>query len=346
MWLGKDLADNKWHTVEVVRNIRETIIIIDKGGGKGIEKSIFMKSPPTYTELSISMVTFGGYYSFALSEVDEYKSMSRKGLKACFSEATFSQYWLEDGKIIDFLREGTLIGPTPKTGCPDTNPPYNPLFIPSGAVHIALVNSYKVQSMKIEMKFRTVISQQILANYTTKGTGEKVQLMIDRKGKLILGIDFDDNTQIIETAKEGYHDALWHSVMFEIDNKITAEGGYLLKFEVDGKTRLSEMSTAFKFDGMLNIGFSFTGCMRDIKINNDPIKQVRLDALTAKKLGKKYFNVSDVGVVEGQCSLKDYCTPNPCQNGGKCNQTEDNIVCDCKNTLYEGSTCHRGMSCI
>ena len=339
LWQGKDLADNQWHTVEVVRNIRESIIIIDKGGGKGVEKTIFMKAPPTYNELSVSMVTFAGYYSFALSEVDDFKSLSRKGLKACFSEATFSQYWPEENaREIDFLKEGTLVGPTPVNGCPDTNPPYKPMFFPSSAVHIALINNYTIQNMKVELKFRTVISEQIIANYTTKYTGEKVQLKIDRKGKLVLGIDIDDNTQVIETAKEGYHDSLWHSVAFEIDNKATAEGEYQLKFEVDGKTRLSAMSKAFYFNGFVNVGFSFTGCMRDLKINNDPIEKIRMNP----KKSNEYFRIEDVGVVHGQCSLKDYCTPNPCQNGGKCNQTEDNIVCDCKNTLYEGSTCHRG----
>ena len=58
--------------------------------------------------------------------------------------------------------------------------------------------------------------------------------------------------------------------------------------------------------------------------------------------GDKFFSVYDIGVQYGGCSLKDYCSPNPCQHGGRCNQTEDNIVCNCRDTLYEGSTCHRG----
>jgi len=92
MYLGKDLADNNWHTVEVVRNIRESIIFIDRGQGK-MEKSIFMKSPPTYNELSVSMVTFGGFYSFATSEISANQALSRKGFSGCFSEATFSTTW-------------------------------------------------------------------------------------------------------------------------------------------------------------------------------------------------------------------------------------------------------------
>ena len=67
MYLGKDLADNEWHTVEFVRNIRESMIFIDRGTKN--EKHNFMKSPPTYNELSISMVAFGGFYSFDSSEI-------------------------------------------------------------------------------------------------------------------------------------------------------------------------------------------------------------------------------------------------------------------------------------
>ena len=82
--------------------------------------------------------------------------------------------------------------------------------------------------------------------------------------------------------------------------------------------------------------------MRDIKINDDPIERVRIDPSDNKGVFKFY----DIGVVYNSCSLKDYCNPNPCQNGAKCNQTEDNVMCDCHDTLYEGSTCHRRKELI
>ena len=97
--------------------------------------------------------------------------------------------------------------------CEDTTPPYAPLFFPSSAVHIALVQSYEIQSLKIAMKFRTVISDQTLANYTTKVTGERIQFRIDRKGRIALSIDINENTQVIETSKEDYHDGEWHEVI-------------------------------------------------------------------------------------------------------------------------------------
>lgn len=341
MYLGKDLADDKWHTVEFIRNIRESILFIDRGRGK-MEKSTFVKSPPTYTELSVSMVTFGGYYSFATSELSTKKSLSRKGITACFSEATFSQHWPEDNaKEINFLVSNSrmqTIGKFQTGRCSVSTPPYRPMFFPSSAVHIALLQNYTIQSMKVQLKFRTVVSAQTLTNYTTKGTGERIQLRLDRKGRVTLGVDVDSNMQMIETAKTGYHDGEWHDVSFLLDNQQTEGGAYTARFTVDGKTRLSMLSENFKFDGYVNIGFGFTGCMRDIKINDDVLERVRVS-----KNANEYFPLADIGVLYNQCSLKDYCNPNPCQNGGKCNQTEDNIVCDCRDTLYEGSTCHRGI---
>ena len=339
MYLGKDLADNQWHTVEFIRNVREHTLFIDRGQGKN-EKSAFMKSPPTYQELTVTMVTFVGYFSFQLSEISAQKSLSRKGLKGCFSEALFSQYLPEtNGFKYNFVEKNspkiTSVGTNAPRTC--TSPNYAPMYFPSAAVHIALIQNYSIQSMKMEMKFRTVVNEQILANYTTIQTADRIQLMIDRKGRVAVGVEFNSNMQIIQTAKENYHDGEWHNASFEIDNVPSTDNTYILKFTVDGKTRLSTLNKAFYFNGFINIGFGFTGCMRDVKINDDDIKSVRRDL----KDTKQFFTYEDAGVIYNSCSLRDYCNPNPCQNGAKCNQTEDNIVCDCSNTLYEGSTCHR-----
>ena len=225
-----------------------------------------------------------------------------------------------------------------KNECRPNSPYYAPMFFPSSAVHISLYEAYTIDHFKISMMFRTVISDQTLANYTTKITGERIQFRIDRKGRIALRIDIKDNTQVIETARENYHDGEWHKVSFEIDNKLTADNSYIAKFSTDGKIRLSTLSSAFMFNGFVHVGFGFTGCLRDVLINDQPVYKVQKSA----NIANGFFKTNNVGVVHNFCSLKDYCNPNPCSNGGKCNQTEDNIVCDCRDTLYEGSTCHRG----
>ena len=200
-----------------------------------------------------------------------------------------------------------------------------------------MINLITQLSLKMALKFRTVISEITIGNYTGEESGERLELRLSRKGRVVLSFDFGKTTQIIETAKEEYHDGQWHSAEFEVDNKPTSDNEYIIRFVVDGKTQLSKMSSSFKFDGHINVGFGFTGCMRDILINDQDIYKLQ----RSEEKPNDYFKVSDIGVVHNFCSLKDYCNPNPCQNGGKCNQTEDNVVCDCRTTLYEGSTCHR-----
>ena len=215
MYAGKDLADNEWHTVEYIRNIRQNIIYLDRGTLK--ERFVFRKSPETYNELSVSMVTFGGYYSFSTGDLKIEQSFSRQGIRGCFSEATFSQEWYSltarpktEPKTVNFM-EAQLPGVTPNPDpnvisvermvdvgdidtvlqCPDTNPAYRPLFFKSSVVHLALLPNYTLPTLKMEMKFRTVVNEQTLANFTHLRSGESIEIKINRKGQVVLQMDED-----------------------------------------------------------------------------------------------------------------------------------------------------------
>ena len=52
-------------------------LFIDRG--TIAEKKAFAQSPPTYHELSISIVAFGGFYSFEPAEISKQKSKAGKG---------------------------------------------------------------------------------------------------------------------------------------------------------------------------------------------------------------------------------------------------------------------------
>ena len=308
MFAGRDLADNEWHTVEYIRNIRQNILYLDRGTSR--ERFAFRKSPETYDELSVSMVTFGGYYSFSTGDLSTDQSFSRQGLQACFSEATFSQQWFPPSerhsrpelKIINFM-EAQLPGVTPNTDpnfvpaermvdigdeiqtvreCTEMKPAYRPMFFKSAVVHLALQPNYTIPSMKMEMKFRTVVNDQTLANYTHLHTGESIELRVNRKGQVVLQMDQDKQVKMIETARENFHDNQWHEVAFEIDNSESTEKTFMAKFVVDGKTRFSRLNNRVNFDGNVNIGFGFTGCMRDVKINDDDIDKVYFKILISK----------------------------------------------------------------
>uniref|UniRef100_A0A4W3I6E7 EGF-like domain-containing protein n=1 Tax=Callorhinchus milii TaxID=7868 RepID=A0A4W3I6E7_CALMI len=43
----------------------------------------------------------------------------------------------------------------------------------------------------------------------------------------------------------------------------------------------------------------------------------------------------------GEPTILGACDPNPCQNGGTCNETDDGYVCNCPNE-FAGSDCENG----
>lgn len=56
---------------------------------------------------------------------------------------------------------------------------------------------------------------------------------------------------------------------------------------------------------------------------------------------QEYF--LDNQIVFNACQMTDKCNPNPCDHGGICRQSTTDFVCDCSNTDYVGSVCHKCM---
>ena len=72
----------------------------------------------------------------------------------------------------------------------------------------------------------------------------------------------------------------------------------------------------------------FRGCMRNIEVGAIPV-DLELIPNSEKRM-----------VTIGACKIKDRCTPNPCEHGGRCTQDWHNFFCDCDTTGYKGSVCH------
>lgn len=46
------------------------------------------------------------------------------------------------------------------------------------------------------------------------------------------------------------------------------------------------------------------------------------------------------------CRMIDRCSPNPCQHGGICKQSEFEFFCDCQGTGYGGAVCHTSINAL
>eukprot|EP00794_Sanderia_malayensis_P003719 gene3719-4239_t len=310
MYVGQDLADNQWHSVKVTQNVQDITIIID---GKREPKWYgFRRAPPAPTDFSVEEVFIGGLYSYV--GVSEEESVSQEGTAACFRSATMNG--------IDLL-QGTAARVNVLSYCPTVN--YYPVFFPSRVSHMG-VKDYISPRLKLKFDFRTVVSEQTVANYTNSFM-KVLRLAVNREGRLVLGVTVENSGShlVMKTAKQKFHDGKWHSVEFFISNN---PPDYEAEFTVDGVKRRSKLKNKYIFDkGPLHFGHGFTGCMKNLVLNDRVVD---------------YTKLQKVAVMLGKCNLKDYCTPNPCINGGKCNQTDTNFRCDCRHTPYTGSCCNQG----
>ena len=307
MYVGQDLADNQWHTVKVTQNTQDITVIID--GKRQPKYFAFRRAPPAPTDFSVDEVYVGGLYSYV--GVTEERSLAQEGNAMCIRSA-----FMNGINLIDKSRSRNNVA----SFCQAVN--YYPVFFPNQVSHLSYKN-YNGKSLKLKLDFRTVIAEQIIANYTNSHT-RVMDLQIDREGRLVLGVTVENTGSrlVVKTGKPNFHDGEWHTVEFFITNRAPS---YDAEFVVDGVKRRSKFNQPFVFDrGPLHFGFGFTGCMKNFFLNDQ--------ALDYSKLQK-------VSVLMGKCNLKDFCTPNPCMNGGKCNQTDTIFRCDCRHIPYKGSAC-------
>ena len=307
IYVGQDLADNKWHTVKVTQNTQDITIIID---GKREPKFFgFVRTPPAPTAFSVEEVYVGGMYSYL--GVSEQRSAAQEGTSMCIRAASMNG--------INLLDNGASTHINIATFCQAIN--YYPIFFPNKVSHLAYKN-YAEKSLKLKFDFRTVISEQIVANYSNTLT-KAMELVISRDGRLVLGVTVENTGShlLMKTAKRNFNDGKWHTVELYITNRAP---NYEAEFTVDSVKRRSKYMNPFVFNGgPLHLGFGFTGCMKNFFLNDRALD---------------YTKLQKVSVLMGKCSLKDFCTPNPC-NGGKCNQTDTIVRCDCRAIPYKGSTC-------
>eukprot|EP00795_Rhopilema_esculentum_P014177 gene14177-5183_t len=288
MYVGQDLADNQWHTVKVTQNTQDITIIID--GRREPRYFGFWRAPPAPTQFSVEEVFIGGLYSYV--GVSEERSVAQEGDSMCVRSAYMNG--------IDLLNQGTR--KNVQSFCDSIN--YYPIFFPNKVSHLSYKN-YDIKSLRLKFDFRTVIPDQVVANYTNKLT-KVLDLTLDRQGRLVLGatVEKTGSHLVMKTGKPNLHDGTWHTVELFLSNR---EPNYDAEFIVDGVKRRSKFLNPFIFDGgPLHFGFGFTGCMKNLLLNGRAVD---------------YTQMQKVSVIMGKCNLKDFCTPNPCINGARFNYT-------------------------
>ena len=184
------------------------------------------------------------------------------------------------------------------------------LTIQSGAVHIPY------SFLPFAFEFRLLPIQSSLLTIIDANNSTLVELVVDGNQTLVL--ETEDN-QIRQKSLPAIRvtDGGWHALSVKL------RGGRL-DVDVDGATVLWLEGSIVRKIGLRMTSFKISapGCYRSATV----------DLKSASIIYGK--------VLKGRCALVDKCTPNPCENGGVCSQTElDGFKCECPEN-YDGNYCH------
>lgn len=328
--IGKNLHDAKWHEVTVSRRHRETKLIVDQASRTKLNVEDF-KELNLDTAIYVGGVRRGGHQqTYAITGMQNYKG--------CMRDVIFGKVDLLKGAkdgLKDFIKYGK-----PEFECKHEE------FVP---VTFLSTQSYvKVTLPKLSrdnntfstsFKFRTFQGEGLL--FSRSAVRVKFHLQL-RSGSLVYTVMTPNGSKSFLRLGSELNDGDWHSV----NASINGPSGKL-KVSLDGNTQSrilnqSSLMLAFANKSLLKIFAgrggpdskypSFVGCMLNLKVDSHRV--------TLRELKKKKYSQS---TQVGECSLKNYCFPDPCNKRGKCRNNGNQFVCTCNSYKYEGKRCEKSI---
>ncbi|GAB1600199.1 neurexin-4-like [Argonauta hians] len=319
---GSLLDDHQWHDVILQRKKKKITLIVDRletiGEANGdffrldIDSKLFVGGVPTFTKPGITV---------------------RHNFYGCIENVVFNNVKLiRDVKqqLPRFRTEGTI-----SYHCQLDS--ITPLTFSTGTSHIEIIGDTSgVGSgfVRASFDFRTHNTGGMLL-YHKMNDNKIVQVSLNSDGHIVyrffekttIFIDDIVRNNDVESDTSSFSDGLWHSFLITIDNS-------KVNCTVDRNSKVSSRTLVVKAGKTFYLGsyggnLAFIGCMRHLDIANLPLRD---DGLPKGS--------TSVGIVAGNCAIRNRCTPNPCENGGICKQDWNTFTCDCSSTGYRGAVCH------
>ena len=315
--LGRDLADGKWHSVKIKPTRRQTEITLDSYpktelAGEG------------YNIHSLDGIVFVG---------SKGKRQTRNRFRGCLADVDF-----DGSKILIEAFERrfphiTYMGDFIKR-CVYENYGNSLVTFPSPnwVMKISLPKHFPgLNNLSISFEFRTRMKDGLFIRGAALNL--KVLLRLE-SGSLWFEIMFSNGHRKLLKVGRNLHDGKWHSVnagihptylSLVVDHRSRAKK-VSFKIKNFGKFFNQLRSNLFAGKGFQNKHQGFVGCLFNLTINN-------------RKFSKKDFFKASGRLRVGACSIKNKCYPNPCKNGGVCEQSYQSYLCNCSATDFQGKTC-------
>ena len=308
--LEDNLCDNQWHQVNLKIlqdktyakvDIGESFIAKTKFRYKFDEKVVIGGLPEQQTLLPVaSKRNYAGCLNYVvLNEMDILQSLHRQNRQLVWH--------CQDSKnfdIINFHKKDSYVDWI------------NPL----------------AASVDIGLLFRTyyqdgvLITNEIYNQPTVKHASENIMGFTLYFEKNVVKLGVQGSTVISIRPKEDIDFGSWHEIKLHIKKDlVTLTVGSVSRVSVLKRTTNSNLGKSLVFGKQARVTRAFHGWMWNITLNNQKFT---------------YLNASTLsGVSIGISQMKDYCYPNPCQNGARCMQSHNGSHCNCSETGFDGPTC-------
>ena len=322
-YLGKDLADKKWHQVEISQ--LET---------NGTNLNL-------YVDVEKKIIEIPGFYSkrfahqtFYLGGVDVSKMRTRLWRLRKLPFVSYEGCFMNADVIVNGMRllnltriANVTVSGKLTSGCNIAPGEYRPATFSKPESFIKVI-APEMNTASYSFKFRTYDGEGMLL-YQRMTVANSANIFISLvSGRVKLEVEFNgQSTQAPLHLGSGLDDGMWHSVTVNISiRRITLEVDNA--FSMTSRSQSSQgsfVNSREVFVGLKEKGRQgFVGCMRD---------------LTVQRQNIDFETVYQSQVDWDKCSLLDYCVPSPCKNGGRCSQRWNRTICDCSETDFKGPKC-------
>ncbi|XP_033624263.1 neurexin-4-like [Asterias rubens] len=330
---GSLLDDNQWHLIEYKRQRQTVELIVD-----GV--AVATRTNGLFSRLDLDkMVTIGG------APMQHKGLVVRQYFRGCMQHALLSNSVLPSslGTALNFIMSTT--DKTMTTISVEGNLVYScsgdttvPATFPTKSSYLKWRGPNSIQNYTISLKFRTFGADGLfISNPQESVSGGYINVgLIDGTPFVVMKTGSNPATSLPGEGSD-LNDGKWHSIRLEMTNNI-------FKWTVDGETGIIQRDFSLRTGEDYFIGGAsdssqtgdmpgFRGCMKDVYLGNTKVDF--MSVLT----GTMPSGAINEGVDIDTCSLVDWCSPNPCANGGTCETDWDTFTCKCIGTGYTGTTC-------